>query len=124
MSKKHKILKLLNKTYHDKSYTGSNTTEYGKSLSTEEILRKTNLKLDTLNTILNSIKTDKLIDNSKIHGKGDMLFWRITPQGQKALTENQFRWLMKADNQLKLLTFLLALFGTLNSIFHWVEKLK
>ena len=124
MSKKHKILKLLNKTYHYKSYKGSNTTEYGKSLSTEEILRKTNLKLDTLNTILNSIKTDKLIDNSKIHGKGDMLFWRITPQGQKALTENQFRWLMKADNQLKLLTFLLALFGTLNSIFHWVEKLK
>lgn len=37
---KHKILKLLQKEYDDKSYTGTNYTEVGKSLSTENLHRK------------------------------------------------------------------------------------
>ena len=36
MREKHRILKILNKEYNDKSYSGTNYTEQGKSLSEQD----------------------------------------------------------------------------------------
>ncbi len=125
---KHKILKHLNEVYQDKSHTTSNTTELGKSESAAAIQRKLNVNLDKLNTVLPALEVEGYVTKGKIHGKGDISFWRITPLGQKALTDKEFHWLPSPANLtqfltliVKFLTFILALFGTLNSIFDWVK---
>lgn len=120
--KKHRVLKLLLKTYNDKSYTTSNTQEAGKTLSVEDIHRKTKYDLDTVNLIIGSLHYNDYIKKFNLQGKGATDFWSITDKGRNAISENHFVWYYKTDNIFKVLLFLIALFGALNSVFQFTIK--
>ncbi|WP_166965147.1 hypothetical protein [Yeosuana marina] len=72
--KKHKILNLLLKVYNDKSFTTSNTQEAGKTLSTEDIHRKTNYSLDSVNLLIGALHYNDYIKKFRLHGKGETDF--------------------------------------------------
>lgn len=118
--KKHRILKELQKIYIEKSNTTSNTTEFGKSLSTEALHNKTKFSLEKLNLLLSSLKFNEYINSTNITGKGDTIFWFITDKGRDALSNNEFVWYSKIDNWHKILTVLIALLALLNSIFGFI----
>lgn len=117
--KQHKILKILLQHFNNESYTIDNMDDEVKALSSEQIHRKTGYKLDTVTLVLSSLQDEGYVNNTKIHGKGDMIFWYIENKGKNAVLNNTFVWIYRTDNILKTLSFLIALFGALNSIFHW-----
>ncbi|WP_158848158.1 hypothetical protein [Algibacter sp. L1A34] len=120
--KKDKILKLLLKVYDDNSYTTSRTTDGGKTLSVEDIHRKTNYSLDSVNLLIGALHYNDYIKKFRLHGKGETDFWGITDKGRNAISENNFVWYYKTDNIFKVIGLALALFGTLNSIFHFTDR--
>ena len=121
-SKQHQVLKEILKNYNDKSHTTSNITDAGKSLSSEELHRKTSYSLDDVNLIISSLLNGEYIEPFKLHGKGDTLFYGINNRGKSAVANNTFVWYYKTENIINLITLLIAIFGLLNSIFGWVSK--
>ena len=126
LSKKHRILKELKGIFDERSYGNHNFTEGGKSLSRDELNIKTGIKINTLDNKLNALLSEELIAKTHIAGKGNLWFYYITPKGHNAYSDNRFLW-YPIEKIVLLVTFVLALFGFLNSIFHWfdvVEKQK
>lgn len=117
---KHKILSRLLEEYNSRSTSGTNYQERGKSLSTEDLHRKTKLSLDKLNLELRSLHYSQYINQTKLIGKGDTLFWYITDKGRNALSNHEFVWYYKLDNWHKILTVVIALLALLNSIFGFI----
>jgi len=117
---KHKILSKLLEEYNNRSTSGTNYEEIGKSLSTEDLHRKTKLSLDKLNLELRSLHYNQYINQTKLIGKGDTLFWYITDKGRNALSNHEFVWYYKLDNWHKIFTVLIALLALLNSIFGFI----
>ena len=120
--KQHKVLKEILKNYNNKSHTTSNIQEAGKSLSSEELHRRTSYSLDDVNLIISSLLDGEYIEPFKLHGKGEILFYGITNRGKNAVANNTFVWFNKAENVMSLITLLIAIFGLLNSIFGWVSN--
>ncbi|MBD3724754.1 MAG: hypothetical protein IE891_08255 [Flavobacteriaceae bacterium] len=124
MYKHHKVLKILLKHFNDSSHTTLSLDDKAKALNLNELQRRTNYKTDTLSLILSSLYSQDFVDKTKIHGKGDTIFWSITDKGKNALTNNTFRWFYKTDNILKIITLIIAIIGLLNSIFHFIDTQK
>ncbi|WP_281635792.1 hypothetical protein [Flavobacterium marginilacus] len=120
--KQHRVLKVLLKNYNDKSHTTSNVTEAGKSLSAEELHRRTSYSLDDINLILASLLEAELIEPYNLHGKVGITFYCITNKGKKAFASKDFVWIYKADNIIKVITLIIAVLGLLNSIFDFIKK--
>jgi hypothetical protein len=120
--KQHKVLKEILKNYNDKSHTTSDIQEAGKSLSSEELHRRTSYSLDDVNLIISSLLDGEYIEPFKLYGKGEILFYGITNRGKSAVANNTFVWYYKTENIINLVTLLIALFGLFNSIFSWVSK--
>ncbi|UAK51053.1 hypothetical protein [Capnocytophaga ochracea] len=98
MGEKHRILKILNKEYNDKSYSGTNYTEEGKSLSEQDLHRKTNIHLDKLNLILSSLKSYDYIKSTKLCDGKNLTYYYITDKGRDALLERRFIWYLSSSN--------------------------
>ena len=98
MGEKHRILKILNKEYNDKSYSGTNYTEEGKSLSEQDLHRKTNIHLDKLNLILSSLKSYDYIKSTKLYDGKNLTYYYITDKGRDALLERRFIWYLSSSN--------------------------
>ena len=92
MKEKHRILQILNKEYNDKSYNGTDYTEEGKSLSEQDLHRKTNIHLDKLNLILSSLKSYDYIKSTKLFDGKNLTYYYITDKGRDALLERRFIW--------------------------------
>lgn len=120
--KQHKVLKEILKNYNDKSHTTSDIQEAGKSLSSEELHRRTSYSLDNINLVISSLLDGEYIQPFKLHGKGDILFYGITNKGKSAVANNTFVWYYKTENIINLFTLLIAIFGLLNSIFGWISN--
>ena len=98
MGEKHRILKILNKEYNDKSYSGTNQTEEGKSLSEQDLHRRTNIHLDKLNLILSSLKSYDYIKSTKLYDGKNLTYYYITDKGRDALLERRFIWYLSSSN--------------------------
>lgn len=98
MGEKHRILKILNKEYNDKSYSGTNYTEEGKSLSEQDLHRRTNIHLDKLNLILSSLKSYDYIKSTKLYDGKNLTYYYITDKGRDALLERRFIWYLSSSN--------------------------
>ncbi len=120
--KQHKVLKEILKNYNDKSHTTSDIQEAGKSLSSEELHKRTSYSLDNINLVISSLLDGEYIQPFKLHGKGDILFYGITNKGKSAVANNTFVWYYKTENIINLFTLLIAIFGLLNSIFGWISN--
>ena len=120
--KQHKVLKEILKNYNDKSHTTSNIQEAGKSLSSDELHRRTLYSLDDVNLVISSLLDGEYIEPFKLIDKGGILFYGITNRGKSAVANNTFVWYYKTENIINLFTLLIAIFGLLNSIFGWVSN--
>jgi len=120
--KQQKVLKELLKNSNDNSHTTSNITDAGKSLSSEELHRRTSYSLDDINLIIASLLDGGYIEPFRLHGKGDILFYGINNRGKSAVANNTFTWYHKTENIISLITLLIALFGLFNSIFGLVSN--
>lgn len=118
-NKQHKVLKELLKNYNDKSHTTSDIQEAGKSLSSEELQRRTSYSLDDVNLIISSLLDGGYIEPFKLHGKGETLFYGITNKGKSAIANNTFVWYYKTENIINSITFIIAILSFLNSVFGW-----
>ena len=98
MGEKHRILKILNKEYNDKSYSGTNYTEEGKSLSEQDLHRRTNIHLDKFNLILSSLKSYDYIKSTKLYDGKNLTYYYITDKGRDALLERRFIWYLSSSN--------------------------
>ncbi len=118
MGKKHKILKKLLDVYNEKSYSGTNYTEEGKSLSTEELLRKTNLKLDDLNLILSSLKSYDYIQSTKLYDGKGLTYYYITDKGKDAVLDKRFLWYaLSFEKVLQIVSIIISIIALCISYF-------
>ena len=116
MSKsKHKVLKELLKTYNDRTYDGTNYTEEGKSLSTEEIHRRIKSDLDITNVLLSSLHYHDYIKKTCLKGSNST-FWLITDKGRDALSEKRFLWYYNHNVIFNVINLLFALAAFIISI--------
>lgn len=121
ISKKHQILKELKRVYDDRSYDNHNYNEIGKSLSRDQLNIRTGIRIHNLDNQLLALISEELIDSANIEGKGETLFYYITSKGHNAFSDNRYVW-FNVEKAILIITFLLALFGVLNSIFGWWEQ--
>ena len=115
MGEKHRILKILNKEYNDKSYSGTNYTEEGKSLSEQDLHRKTNIHLDRLNLILSSLKSYDYIKSTRLHDGKNLIYYYITDKGRDALLERRFIWYLSSSNW----AFIISIFSLIIAVLQW-----
>ena len=115
MGEKHRILKILNKEYNDKSYSGTNYTEEGKSLSEQDLHRKTNIHLDRLNLILSSLKSYDYIKSTRLHNGKNLIYYYITDKGRDALLERRFIWYLSSSNW----AFIISIFSLIIAVLQW-----
>lgn len=114
---KHKILKLLQKTYTDKSYSGTNYTEEGKSLSTEDLHGKTGLHLDKLNLILSSLMSYDYVKSTLLHDGKGLTYYYITDKGRDALLDKRFVWYSLSWNKvLNIITIVISIISLIVAI--------
>lgn len=115
---KHKILNLLLQEYNDKSYSGTDYTEEGKSISTEDLHRKTNISLDELNTILSALHYNDYIKSTKLHDGKGLVYYYITDKGKDAFLDKRFVWYYPSLNKIfNLVTILISMIALGVSIF-------
>ena len=116
MREKHRILKILNKEYNDKSYSGTNYTEQGKSLSEQDLHRKTNIHLDKLNLILSSLKSYDYIKSTRLHDGKNLIYYYITDKGRDALLERRFIWYLSSSKW----AFIISIISLIISALQWI----
>lgn len=105
---KHKILSELSKIYINRTYSGTNYSEQGKSLSTEELNIKTKIKLDDLNTILKSLCYNDYIKPVCLQGSNST-FYLITDKGFDALSDKRFLWYYPSTDKISIILSVIAL---------------
>src|SRR5690554_5464901 len=116
--KKHRILKLLSDEYNNKSYSGNDYTEEGKSLSVEDIHRKTTINLDELNLILKALQYNDYVKFTHLHDGKGLTYYYITDKGRDALLDKRFVWYsLSFDKTLKILPIIISLIALYLSIF-------
>lgn len=114
---KHKILKNLNDIYNNRSYSGTDYTEKGKSLSTEDLHRETKIELDKLNLILSSLKSYDYIKSTKLHDGKNLTYYYITDKGRDALLDKRFVWYaLSFDKFLRVIPIVISIIALLISI--------
>ena len=117
MREKHRILKILNKEYNDKSYSGTDYTEQGKSLSEQDLHRKTNIHLDKLNLILSSLKSYDYIKSTGLVDDGkNLIYYYITDKGRYALLERRFIWYLSSSKW----AFIISIISLIISALQWI----
>ena len=116
MREKHRILKILNKEYNDKSYSGIDYTEEGKSLSEQDLHRKTNIHLDKLNLILSSLKSYDYINSTKLYDGKNLIYYYITDKGRDALLEKRFIWYLSSSKW----AFIISIISLIISALQWI----
>ena len=117
MGEKHRILKILNKEYNDKSYSGINYTDEVKSLSEQDLHRKTNIHLDKLNLILSSLKSYDYIKSTKLYDGKNLTHYYITDKGRDALLERRFIWYLSSSNWAFIISILSFIIAVLQCFF-------
>ena len=116
MREKHRILEILNKEYNDKSYSGTDYTEQGKSLSEQDLHRKTNIHLDKLNLILSSLKSYDYIKSTGLHDGKNLIYYYITDKGRDALLERRFIWYLSSSKW----AFIISIISLIISVLQWI----
>lgn len=116
MKEKHRILQILNKEYNDKSYNGTDYTEEGKSLSEQDLHRKTNIHLDKLNLILSSLKSYDYIKSTKLFDGKNLTYYYITDKGRDALLERRFIWYLSSSKW----AFIISIISLIISALQWI----
>ncbi len=115
---KNTVLKYLSNIYNERTYDVNNYTEDGKSLSIEDLHRKTNLNLDVLNSILKSLSYNDYIKPISLHGHTST-FYLITEKGFDALVDKRFVWYaISLDKVLKIIPIIIS------SLALWVALRK
>ncbi len=119
--KKQQILIELRKIYDARSYGNGSYTDVGKSLSRDELNIKTGHKINILDNHLHALLSEEMIGETKISGKGEQIFYYLTPKGHNALSDNEYLW--RLINRVGiLLALFIAFFGALNSIFAFITS--
>lgn len=116
MQEKHRILEILNKEYNDKSYSGIDYTEEGKSLSEQDLHRKTSIHLDKLNLILSSLKSYDYIKSTKLDDGKNLTYYYITDKGRDALLERRFIWYLSSSKW----AFIISIISLIISALQWI----
>lgn len=128
--KKHKILKLLFEFWKDgesKSGYGHTVTDLGRSMTTQVIHENTNIKISIVNDICNNLKNEEFLTLTKQDLNNKVYRYLITEKGKDACLNNLFLnqiWWRRFDFWKWFLPFLFGLFGTLNSVFHFLDYYK
>ncbi len=116
MREKHRILEILNEEYNDKSYSGTDYTEQGKSLIEKDLHRKTNIHLDKLNLILSSLKSYDYIKSTRLHDGKNLIYYYITDKGRDALLERRFIWYLSSSKW----AFIISIISLIISALQWI----
>ena len=126
--KKHLLLKNLYASWkdgEDKTTSSYQITPFGRSLTVIELQKKTSYGILKIEELCITLSNDGYIKKITEDTDSKSHRYLITDSGKSAFIDNHFLYkvlFFSFDFWKWFLPFLLALFGALNSIFHWVEK--
>tara|TARA_R110000868_G_scaffold386758_2_gene655167 strand:- start:150 stop:410 length:261 start_codon:yes stop_codon:yes gene_type:complete len=83
----------------------------------EDIHRKTNYSLDSVNLLIGALHYNDYIKKFRLHGKGETDFWGITDKGRNAVSENNFVWYKNFSYWSELVAIVISVIALLVSIF-------